>query len=279
LPPTSTRIGSLPYPERRLELPSRLEHKTAVRTILLSWVCCGSLLTLVHAADQRFDTLRAGSQVFSNVTVISSTPTVLYIQHARGVGSVKLKDLSPDLQQKFGYDPTKAAAVEALQKQAQVDYVKTLTNQPKPKAGSETVTKLYAKSLMGQPGPAIVIDKWLGDPADVTDKFVLLEFWATWSEPCLKVIPHLNDLHRRYGDKVAVLALSDEPEADVRKLTDPKIEFFSAIDTQRRTVQAVEVTGIPHALLMDPKGVVRFQGLPTDLTEEKLDKLLDAFVP
>ncbi len=249
-----------------------------MRTILLSWVCFGSLLTLAHAADQRFTTLQAGSQVYSNVTVISSTPTVLYIQHAQGVGSVKLKELSPELQQQFGYDPNKAAEVEALQRKAQVDYVKTLTNQPQPKAESESVTKLYAKSFMNQPGPEMVIEKWLSDPAEVSDKFVLLEFWATWSEPCLKAIPHLNELHRKYGDKLVILALSDEPEAEVRKLTEPKLEFSSAIDTQRRTLQAVELTGIPHVLLMDPKGVVRFQGMPADLTEEKLNKLLDQFV-
>jgi cytochrome c biogenesis protein CcmG, thiol:disulfide interchange protein DsbE len=250
-----------------------------VRTILLSWVCLGSLVIVTHAAEQRFDTLRAGSQLYSNVTVISASPTVLTFQHAKGVGSVKLKDLSPELQAKFGYDPKKAAEVESLQKKAQVDYVKTLTNQAASKAGSEAVTKLYAKSLVGQPGPEIAIEKWLSDPADVTDKFVLLEFWATWSEPCLKAIPQLNSLHAKYGDKLAVLGLSDEPEAEVRKLTDPKIEFASAIDTQHRTVQAVEVTGIPHVLLMDPKGVVRFQGLPADLTEDKLAKIFDQYVP
>jgi thiol-disulfide isomerase/thioredoxin len=248
-----------------------------VRTILLSLVWLGGLASSVRAADQHFDTLQVGKLVYSNVTVISTSPTALFIQHAKGVGSVKLKDLSPELQEKFGYDAQKAAAVEALQKKGQVDYVRTLTNATQTRAAPESVSKLYAKPLMNQPGPEVVIEKWLSDPAETADKFFLLEFWATWSEPCLKAIPHLNELHGRYGDKLVILALSDEPESEVRKQTEPKIAYSSAVDTQRRTAQAADVVGIPHVLLMDPKGIVRFQGMPGDLTEEKLEKILDQF--
>jgi cytochrome c biogenesis protein CcmG, thiol:disulfide interchange protein DsbE len=248
-----------------------------VRTILLSLVWLGGLASSVRAADQHLDTLQVGKLVYSNVTVLSTSPTALFIQHTKGVGSVKLKDLSPELQQKFGYDAQKAAAVEALQKKGQVDYVKTLTNASPTRTAPESVSKLYAKPFMNQPGPEVVIEKWLSDPAETADKFFLLEFWATWCGPCRASIPHLNELRRRYGDRLVIVGLSDEAEADVRKLTDPRIEYSSAIDTQRRTMREVEVSGIPHVLLMDPKGIVRFQGLPGDLTEEKLEKILDQF--
>jgi cytochrome c biogenesis protein CcmG, thiol:disulfide interchange protein DsbE len=258
-----------------------------MRTTLSSCAGLLGLLTLAHAADEHFDTLTAGQQVYSNVTVISSSPTVLYIQHAKGVGSVKLKDLTSELQQKYHYDPAKAAEAEALQKKAQTDYVTMLANQPRtkaepaaaqPDANTEPVTKLYAKSFLGQKAPDTVIEKWLGEAPDLQDKFVLVDFWATWCGPCRRSIPHLNELHRRYGDRLVIIGLSDEPEADVRKLADPKMEYFSAIDTQRRTMREVEVTGIPHGLLMDPKGIVRFQGMPSELTDEKLVKIFDEFV-
>ena len=40
---------------------------------------------------------------------------------------------------------------EALQRKAQVDYVQTLTNQPKADPGAAAVSRLYAKNLMGLP--------------------------------------------------------------------------------------------------------------------------------
>jgi hypothetical protein len=35
-----------------------------------------------------------------------------------------------------------------------------------------------------------------------------------------------------------------------------------AIDTRARTKSAVEVTGIPHVLIIDPQGIVRWEGFP-----------------
>jgi hypothetical protein len=60
----------------------------------------------------------AGSEVFSNVVVTSVTTTHVYFTHSRGLGSAKLKNLPPDLQKHFHYDPVKAEAIQAQQSQA-----------------------------------------------------------------------------------------------------------------------------------------------------------------
>jgi hypothetical protein len=36
----------------------------------------------------------------------------------------------------------------------------------------------------------------------------------------------------------------------------------------------VEVQGIPHAMLMDPEGIVRFEGQPVYLQEQGLERLI-----
>ena len=75
-----------------------------------------------------------------------------------------------------------------------------------------------------------------------------------------------------------VIGISDESEEDVRKLIDPEIRYFSAIDTQGRTKKSLGVFGIPHVLVIEPGGFVVWEGFPLlkgyELTEELLDKIL-----
>jgi hypothetical protein len=47
-----------------------------------------------------------------------------------------------------------------------------------------------------------------------------------------------------------------------------------AIDSKRRTETAVHVSSIPHTLLIDPKGFVRFEGHPGGLDAKKLEDLI-----
>ncbi len=53
---------------------------------------------------------------------------------------------------------------------------------------------------------------------------------------------------------VAVMKLRKEK---VKGLKEPRIEYFSALDTQKRTATAVGVVGMPHVILIDTEGVVR----------------------
>src|SRR2546428_9071987 len=117
--------------------------------------------------------------------------------------------------------------------------------------------KLWAKSFLNQKAPELVVEKWLTKEPDRKGKFVLIDFWATWCGPCRKAIPELNALHKKFGDKLIVIGLSNEPEEKVKAMATPKIEYFSAIDTQKRMKTAVGVTGIPHVLILDPQGIVR----------------------
>ena len=122
--------------------------------------------------------------------------------------------------------------------------------------------RLWARSFLGQKAPKFEAEKWLTAVPDCKDKFVLIDFWATWCGPCRQAIPELNTLHKKFGDKLVVIGLSNETEADVRKMTSPHIDYYVAIDTQGRMKKAVGVTGIPHVLIIDPKGIVRWEGYP-----------------
>src|SRR6266516_3987255 len=122
--------------------------------------------------------------------------------------------------------------------------------------------RIWAKSFLNKNAPDLKVEKWLSKEPDRKGKCVLIDFWATWCGPCRKAIPELNALHKKFGDKLVVIGISAEPEKTVASFTNPKIEYFSAIDTKGQTEKAVEVKGIPHVLIIDPKGIVRWEGFP-----------------
>jgi len=47
---------------------------------------------------------------------------------------------------------------------------------------------------------------------------VLINFWATWCEPCWREFPFLNETFKEYGDRVAVIALSKEKKDTIEKI-------------------------------------------------------------
>jgi thiol-disulfide isomerase/thioredoxin len=68
----------------------------------------------------------------------------------------------------------------------------------------------------GEPEPSLTLKDLNGNDVSLSDfkgKVVLVNFWATWCEPCKAEIPWLIDLQHKYADKGFVIlgiALDDE---------------------------------------------------------------------
>lgn len=239
-------------------------------------------VNVAPAADEQFSRLKIGDVTYTNAIVTSKTATHIILLHKGGIASFKLKNLEPDLQKQFGFDAEKAAAEEKKRAEDIAAYNEAraaLDSIPKPVAPKQ----IWAKSILNQTAPDLVLEKWLSAAPETEGKFVLLTFWITSSEPCQKTIPLLNHFHRTFGNQLIVIALSDEPEEVVRSFAEPPVEFYSAIDSAARTRKAVEVRGVPHSMLIDPAGIVRWEGFPLlnghTLDEQIICDALEQFTP
>jgi thiol-disulfide isomerase/thioredoxin len=132
--------------------------------------------------------------------------------------------------------------------------------------------KIWAKSFINQKAPEFVVEKWISEKPETKGKYLLIDFWATWCGPCIKTIPKLNDFQNKFGDKLVVIGVSDEEKIKVKKVTKQKMRYFSAIDTKKRMYSELEIKGIPHCIIINPEGVVVWEGFPlltgNELTEE-----------
>lgn len=134
---------------------------------------------------------------------------------------------------------------------------------------------------IGGSAPEIEVGEWImgrPDDAGIVGKNVVLEFWGTHCGPCASAIPHLNEMAGKYGShKTLFLSLSqDVPDAVVRFLQKRPIKGAVAIDRDGRTFSAYGIMGIPHTVLIDVHGRLRWHGHPTHLTETLLATFLES---
>jgi thiol-disulfide isomerase/thioredoxin len=122
--------------------------------------------------------------------------------------------------------------------------------------------QMWADSIIDKKAPRLRVEKWVTDKPDTTGKFVLIDFWATWCPPCRKAIPELNAFQEKFKDKLVVIGISDEPKKKIEDFNDPKPLYSLAIDSRKKMYNEINVSGIPHVLLIDPSGIVRWEGFP-----------------
>lgn len=134
--------------------------------------------------------------------------------------------------------------------------------------GSEMMTEVIdPSSLLDKKAPELVINKWYGSGIKglgcLKGKVVVLDFWATWCRPCIKMFPVLRNWQEKYADKGLVILGLTKPDGsqDFKKIEDFVAEqpFPYAIGVAEEANNNLRygVSGIPHIVLIDREGYVR----------------------
>jgi len=101
--------------------------------------------------------------------------------------------------------------------------------------------------------------KTLGLP-DFADKLVLVNLWATWCAPCRHEVPSLERLQTRLGDKITILAISEDRGGSKAvapfnaKLGLKVVKTY--LDPESEVGRAFKVDGLPTSFLIDRQGRV-----------------------
>jgi len=146
-----------------------------------------------------------------------------------------------------------------------------------------TLAAACAAVDFGAPAPGLDGVTWIKGKAPVTGVVTVVEFWATWCGPCLKSIPHLTALQKRYRDQIAVVGLSDETAAEVKPFVEKQgadMDYaVGLVPAPLREKYMAGVAGIPYAVLIDAKGVVAWTGHPMSMDRPLQQVLAGTYDP
>jgi thiol-disulfide isomerase/thioredoxin len=113
------------------------------------------------------------------------------------------------------------------------------------------------------PAPAISFADLSGNTVSLSEfagKIILVNLWATWCEPCLREMPSLERMQSRLGDRITVLAISEDRGGS--KIVEPFIgklglkSIKTYLDPKSGVERAFEVQGLPTSFLIDREGRV-----------------------
>lgn len=87
-------------------------------------------------------------------------------------------------------------------------------------------------------------------------KVVLVNFWATWCQPCRREMPDLDTLYKRFKDQgFVILGISDEESPKVNQLlAELKVSYPILLDPGRKVNELFRVDGIPKNFVYDRDG-------------------------
>jgi thiol-disulfide isomerase/thioredoxin len=127
-----------------------------------------------------------------------------------------------------------------------------------------------------KPAPAVVLQTAQGAPSPLAEhrgRVVLIDFWASWCEPCKKSFPALDALSREFQPRgLDVLAVNlDERRRDADAFLSARPHTMTILfDPKGAAPQAFGVQGMPSSFLIDRTGTIRFthMGYSGDVAEQ-----------
>jgi cytochrome c biogenesis protein CcmG, thiol:disulfide interchange protein DsbE len=121
----------------------------------------------------------------------------------------------------------------------------------RPRAPAFSAPVLLAADGIGPVGAEVSLQ-------DLAGRIVVLNFWASWCEPCEAEAPILNQVAQRYRQSGRALVLG----LDVQDLSGEALQFAAdfgiAYPSLRQAGDAAyrdyELTGLPETFVIDPQG-------------------------
>lgn len=119
-------------------------------------------------------------------------------------------------------------------------------------------------ALTGAQAPSFELPAQVGAKqvslADGAGKVMIVDFWATWCDPCKESFPHYQKLVDKYGGELVVVGLSvdDDPKGIAAFAKSTGVKFPLAWDEGQSVSQAYQPPTMPTSYVIDKNGIVRY---------------------
>lgn len=207
---------------------------------------------------------------------------------------VKVRQGLVDYIVKFGMDNTQSlASFYAMNSLSPTDYEQELlAYSDKIKSNfnnNQAVTDFLVRMAklrsvqVGQPAPDFTIPTIDGKDfklSSLKGKYVMLDFWASWCQPCRQENPNVVKAYQKFKDKnFTIVGVSLDKDADAWKqaVTQDKLTWTHVSelnDFNGPTVKAYQVEAIPASFILDPEGKIIAKNLHGEELESFLNKTL-----
>ena len=142
------------------------------------------------------------------------------------------------------------------------------------------------KPWTGGATPPLALQDLEGRPHRLEDyrgKVVLINFWATWCEPCRAEMPSLNKLRAALaGRPFAVLAVNlAEPESRVKRFMEQvPLDFPVLLDRDTAVAKGWQARILPASFLVGADGRIRYSVLgEIDWTDGRVRGAIQKMLP
>jgi len=142
------------------------------------------------------------------------------------------------------------------------------TAAPDGKGADSPATQSGDQPLVGQPAPDFSFTSVNGQGSvalsKMQGKVIVVDFWATWCEPCKKSFPKLQEMNVKYkasGLEVVGISEDDDKKGIPDFGTTYGAKFPLGWDETKSIAGKWQPKSMPGSFIVDKKGIVRFAHL------------------
>ncbi|MCM1076177.1 MAG: TlpA family protein disulfide reductase [Bacteroides sp.] len=130
-------------------------------------------------------------------------------------------------------------------------------------------------SIPGTPFPDVKLVDKDGNTVDFSTfrgKYVYIDLWASWCGPCIREIPHLQQLEKdlEADGNVVFVSISTDSSAEpwLKKMTQLNLHGNQLLDASGQLAPKLNVRGIPFFVIYDPEGRLYLYNAPRPSNEQ-----------
>lgn len=126
--------------------------------------------------------------------------------------------------------------------------------------------------LVDSNGNTVPLSDYIG-----TNKYVLVDFWASWCAPCIEEMPALARIYSKYkpqGLEIVGVSVDDDRTKWLDAVKAYKMSWVQLADASTEATEIYGIQTIPHTILIDASGTIIAKDLRGAELENRLAELL-----